>query len=516
MTVLPARTALPALPRWIFAPACAVLGGVAGLGQEPLHYVYPMLAALAAFLWISAGAKSARQAGLWAWLFATGYFAFALRWIVEPFQIDVARHGWMAPFALLFLSSGLALFWGAAGALAHRLGRTPFWRHLALVLALGLAELARGYVLTGFPWAGFAQAMLDTRAVAWLPVLGPNGLGLFVWAIAAMPAAIFLARSGIARALALSPIIVMHALEVARPASIPILTDTPLVRIVQPNAPQHEKWNPDNAGKFFWRQIDFSAAPGTRVPTTPDTGPVRPELIVWPETAIPTVLHLADEALARVQEAAAGTPVVLGMQRVSGAEYFNSLLVVDPVGQVGDVYDKHHLVPFGEYMPFADFFARFEVFGLAVASGYAAGPGPRLVELGGIGTALPLICYEAVFPQHARAPGMRPRLLLQITNDAWFGNYAGPQQHLAQARMRAIEQGLPLVRSANTGISAVIDAHGRVVEQIPMVRAGFADAPLPFALMPTPYAKTGDWPVLMFLVLGFAGLIVARVSRKAA
>jgi len=211
-----------------------------------------------------------------------------------------------------------------------------------------------------------------------------------------------------------------------------------------------------------------------------------------------------------IAQAAAGTPVVLGIQREEERRYFNSLVRLDGRGAVSDLYDKHHLVPFGEYMPAASFFARFDILGLAARAdaGYSAGPGPALVDLGQLGQALPLICYEAVFPQDVNGAPSRPDLLLQITNDAWFGTYAGPQQHLAQARLRAIEQGVPMIRVANTGISAVIDPAGRIIDALPLGRAGFLDVPVPVAGAPTLYARSGDWLALLAAFVAFGALVI--------
>jgi apolipoprotein N-acyltransferase len=267
------------------------------------------------------------------------------------------------------------------------------------------------------------------------------------------------------------------------------------VRVVQPNAPQHEKWDPEKAPVFFWRQVDATAA-----------GDV-PDLVVWPETAIPQLLNYAGDTLEVVTEAARGAPVALGMLREDDGRGHNSLIVLDGQGEISEIYDKHHLVPFGEYMPFPGLFRSLGIRGLAERAdmGYAPGPGPEVVRLGGL-DALALICYEAVFPRNTRVDGARPDLLLQITNDAWFGTSSGPQQHLAQARMRAIEQGLPLVRSANTGISAVIDPRGRIVTSIPLGTHGFVDAGLPMPVPPPLYARTGDWPVAALLAIGLVAL----------
>jgi apolipoprotein N-acyltransferase len=206
--------------------------------------------------------------------------------------------------------------------------------------------------------------------------------------------------------------------------------------------------------------------------------------------------------------------VVLGVLRYEDDRVFNSMVHLDGNGQIAGLYDKYHLVPFGEYMPLGDLAARIGFFGLAAQAGqgYSPGPGAELMSLGDFGPAVPLICYEAVFPQDVNAAPGRARLLLQITNDAWFGTWSGPYQHLAQARMRAIEQGLPMVRAANTGISAVIGPRGRILASIPLGQAGYADAKLPEPLPPTLYARSGDWPV--FLLLLVAAIGIAGVQRR--
>jgi apolipoprotein N-acyltransferase len=280
-----------------------------------------------------------------------------------------------------------------------------------------------------------------------------------------------------------------------------------VVRLVQPNAAQHLKWDPDLALEFFLRQVGFTAA-------APPTGAPRPALVVWPEVAVPYALDRADAALERIAAAAQGAEVALGIQRQDDAgRWFNAMVRLDETGRLADVYDKHHLVPFGEYMPFADLFARWGIFGLAanLAGGFTPGPGPRLVDFGPVGRVLPLICYEVIFPRGIARAGARPDLLLQLTNDAWFGEVSGPWQHLAQARLRAVEQGLPLMRAANTGISAGFDPWGRELGRIALGTAGFVDLPLPRPLPPTPYARWGDWPVLPALaVLAALGFAVFR------
>jgi apolipoprotein N-acyltransferase len=272
------------------------------------------------------------------------------------------------------------------------------------------------------------------------------------------------------------------------------------------------KWRPDYRERFFVRHLDLTAQP-------PAAGKPKPDLILWPETAVPFLLDQPGDGLAMVSEAARGTPVALGIQREQGLRYYNSLAIITAGGKVGAVYDKVHLVPFGEYIPFGDALARFGISAFAAreGNGYSAGKAQAVINLGRLGKVQPLICYEAVFAQDVARVPERPDWMMQITNDDWFGKVSGPVQHLAQARFRAIEFGLPVARSANTGISALIDARGRVVESLPMGAEGVIDAPLPGSLPPTRYARVGDGPVVegLFaaLALLFAAALKSRVDR---
>jgi apolipoprotein N-acyltransferase len=472
-------------------------GAVTALGQAPVSAEPLGIAGLFAGLALFLASGTWRTAFAAGWAFGTGYFALALFWIVEPFLVDVARHGWMAPFALVFMAGGLALFWGAAFAVAQRIGGAVAW-----AAALALAELARGYVLTGFPWALVGYIWTDSGALQWAAWVGPYGLTFvtlllvaLVWAaLARRPAPWLLAAPLPFVALALS------GAALAPPPQE--LSGRPIVRLVQPNAPQSEKWDPDRVVEFYRRQLGYSAAPGDP----------PPDLIVWPESAIPWPLDVAGPVLGEIAAAANGIPVVLGLNRREDGRWYNALVVVDAAGVVAQLYDKHHLVPFGEYVPFGGLSRALGLRSFAAQDGYgyAAGPGPRMLDLGRFGRTLPLICYEAIFPQGVRAAPERPDLLLQITNDAWFGEISGPYQHLAQARVRAVEQGLPLVRVANTGVSAVIDPAGRILAEIPLGQAGFLDHPVPAARPPTLHARTGDWPVFVLVLATLAGGILRR------
>ncbi|MHC0053431.1 apolipoprotein N-acyltransferase [Actibacterium sp. D379-3] len=478
-------------------------GGVASAGQAPFGLWPVALLGFAGLFALILPARSPWGATRLAWLGGAGYFGAALIWIVQPFLVDVARDGWMAPFALALMGFGLALFWGAAGYAAAWLRAGRPGRALALVATLTAAELARSYVLTGFPWALIGHMWIDSPALQLAAVTGAHGLTVLALLAVLLPLGFGL--RGLAAAVALvAGVFAFGALRLAQPV-IPA-ADAPVIRLIQPNAAQSLKWRDDMMRVFLRRQLGLTATPSDPMP----------DLIVWPETAIPYTLHSAGPVLAQIAGAAGGVPVVLGIQRRDAGGVYNSAIAIDALGQVSQLYDKHHLVPFGEYMPLAALFARIGVFGLAAGDsfGYASGPGARVWDLGALGDVLPLICYEAIFPQDLRAAPRRADWVLQITNDAWFGTFSGPYQHLAQARLRAVEQGLPVLRAANTGVSAAIGPMGRVLGQLPLNTAGQLTVPLPPALPPTPYARLGDWPALVLIVLALAGLARRRAAES--
>ena len=479
--------------------AFAAVGALMSLGQVPVDRPAALVLGIAMAMSMFPEIRRIRAAFWSGWALGAAYFALSLSWIVEPFFVDAARHGWMAPFALAFMAGGLALFWGAAFALARWRGGGPLRDALALAVVWSAAEAARAHVLTGFPWNSVAQAALDTPAAPLLALVGPQGttfmlllaIALFVWIADRV--------TTLAYPVGVIALIALAALT-WQPAAPPPREDAPLVRIIQPNAPQTEKWDPARAPVFFERARSFTALGDA------------PDLVVWPETSIPEWLNRADPWLDLVSEASRGAPAIVGIQRYDGLRFYNSLVVLGRGGQVRSLYDKAHLVPFGEYVPLGGLMARFGIHGLAAneGGGYSAGQGGTLIDLPGIGAATPLICYEGIFAEELHRTDPRPRLMVLITNDAWFGTRSGPYQHLAQARMRAIEQGLPMVRAANTGVSAMIDARGRVTHSLPLGQAGAIDAPLPPALPPTLYARMGELPVLLWLALATAALIFWR------
>lgn len=478
-----------------------VLGFLAGAAlagaQAPLSWPILLFVGLPVLFRLLDGCRGPIGGALLGWAAGLGYFAADLFWIVEPFMVDAARFGWMAPFALAGMAGGLALFWAAAFGLARAVWPPGPSRVLVLAALWTFADYARAHVLTGFPWGLPAYAWIETPVAQTAALFGPHvlgfltlvaglSLGLATWRGAAMAAALVAAgwTLGMVRLAAPAP-------ERAEPV---------IVRLVQPNARQEEKWLPGKDAEFFQRLIDL-----TRAPADP-----MPDVTLWPETAVSFVLD--DDPAAQALAAAATGPagrLITGIRRVElwpqGQVWFNSLAVLAPDGAEQGIYDKHHLVPFGEYIPKAGLVARLGIPGLETLTGggFSPGPGPRLVAPPGLPPFLPLICYEAIFPDGARAPGGRPEWIVQLTNDAWFGEVSGPYQHLAQARARAIEQGVPLARAANTGISAMIDARGEIVESLGLGRAGYIDVALPGALPPTLYFMLGDWPGLAAIAFIF-------------
>ena len=491
-------------PGWPLAGAAFGLGSVMASGQAPLGMWGLTLLALWGLTVLVVRAGTTGQ-GLWLGLFGgIGYFGVTLSWIVDPFLIDPEVYGWLAPFALLGVAVGFALFWALAAGLAVRFAPGPRVRAALFAVTLALVEMWRGVLWTGFPWGMIGHVWIDTPFAQLGALVGPTGLTALTTLAAALPVVAGAWSVPILALVAAGGI----AWAAARPAA-PLGGDaSPMVRVIQPNAEQHLKWDPDRAATFLRRGLDLTAAAGA-------PGVRRPDLVVWPETSVPYLLDGAEEVLAEIAAAAGGATPVVGIQRVDGPRAWNSLVVLGPGGAVEDLYDKHHLVPFGEYMPFGD--VLFETFGISAlaaksGNGFSAGPGPAILDLGRLGKALPLICYEALFPEDIHAAPGRADYLLQITNDAWFGHLTGPWQHLAQARFRAIEQGLPLIRSANTGISAVVDAKGRILAELPLDVPGLLDVALPGPLPPTPYARTGDRPVVLLLLA--LALILALVPAR--
>lgn len=513
-------------------------GAVSALAQAPFHIAPVLFLTFPVLVWLLDGAAAPGRTGLRrlrpaaavGWLFGFGYFLAGLWWIGAAFLVEAETFGWMMPIAVLALPAGLALFTAAGAAVARLLWVDSPLRILSLSLALTAAELARGHLFTGFPWNLIGQAVgfsdLTAQAASVVGVYGLTALGLVVFATPAVLAADETAGRRWTR----GAVLAIAALAVAgdlgygafRLASAPaLLADDdgggrPRVRIVQPAIDQARKWDPESRLAAVDGLIDLSE----RRTDERTLGSLSFALVVWPETALPFFLTEQPAALARIGEMVGpGTLLVTGAPRVEpagdGRLYYNSVYAIAEGGRIVDAYDKVHLVPFGEYLPLEPVLSRLGLAKLAEGvGGFSAGPGNRTVQLPGLGSAGFLVCYEIIFPGAVVSQDERPDFLINVTNDAWFGNTPGPYQHFDLARMRAIEEGLPVIRSANTGISGIIDGYGRVMVSLDLGTRGVVDGFLPTALPRTPFSIYGPYLLLTFYV--FSVTLLLAGGRKSA
>lgn len=491
---------------WRRQSIAAVLGVSAAVALPPFYALPLLIPAFTGLVWLIDGARSFRSAFAAGWWFGFGHFVVGLYWVGEALLVDPAKFGWMIPFAVPGLSAGLALFPALAATLAYLSGRPGPGRVLFLASSWTAAEWLRGHILTGFPWnlIGYvwtaSDAMLQLAAVT-----GIYGLSLVTVITAAVPAGLAGARPPHGKWLAAVTGAMLAAIWVAGSLRLEAAqtSDVPGVRlrIVQPDIPQTDKWSADKREEHFASLLRLSAT-SAKDPVT---------AIIWPETALPFAPDMDSGVRKRIAAIAPpGGLVITGAPRVveqagGRMKVWNSVVAIDKSGRVVATYDKFHLVPFGEYMPLRRYLPLD-----AIAAGpidLSAGTGPRTIYLPGMPSASPLVCYEIIFPGAVAASGNRPAWLLNVTNDAWFGESAGPHQHFAIARTRAVEEGLPLVRAANTGISAVVDPYGRIVARLGLGQSGILDSHLPKALIePTLYARYGNWilPAMLTAALGLA------------
>ncbi len=457
-----------------------------------------------------------RGALLRGWLFGFGYFCVVLHWIAYAFFVDAATYLWMMPFAVGGLAAVMAVYWGLAAVAARLLERWRFPTFFGFPLTLAMGEWLRGHLMTGFPWAVPGLAADGMGGVAQLAsVVGMTGLTLLVLLWAAALAAPFLASNRRQTHLAFG---LLSMLPVALIWGQWRLSEHPThfvdgvdVRIVQPNLSQDEKWRADNASKSFDDLIAASTAPA---------GDFNIRMIVWPESAVAFLIDESEGAKNVIRHSLVeGQFLLTGTLRRSrpdpSADYFTSIIAFDHTAKVVGVYDKWRLVPGGEFLPFA---AILQPLGfqkiVSLPGGFVSGPGAGAIELPDLGRLGALVCYEVAFPNDLVAAGPRPKALINVTNDGWFGQSTGPYQHLAQVRMRAIEQGLPILRSANTGISAVFDAYGREVASLGLGKKGYLDVHLPVPSTDTFYSRYGDWTLAGMVLLVALGGIATASARK--
>jgi apolipoprotein N-acyltransferase len=509
----------------------SVLALVAGAAAALAHPPFGLLPGLLGYGLLAALSDRPDPVRPWrsafwrGWLAGTAYFLIGCWWVAQAFLVDAADQGWMAPFAVALLAGGLGLFWGLASLLyAWVKPIQPIWKALVFAGCLSAAEWLRGHVLTGFPWdlpgESWAAGSAPSQAAA---VLGAYGLTWLTLALAvAIGAPLAFGRGRhrlVAAGVGVTALAALYGFGLQRLShAAPAALDAPVLRIVQADVPQTLLEDSGNFQIILSRYLRLTTQPAVR----------RPTIVIWPEGALPDSANDMLDARSWVQGAigrALGPDqlLLMGSYRLTGPpqapKYFNSLLALRRQGDglaLKTFYDKYRLVPFGEYLPLDTLMGALGIKKLVhVGDGFSAGPPPAPILAPGAPAMQPLICYEALFPGFTRQgealTGIRARWIVNVSDDAWFGPTSGPWQHLNLASYRAIEEGLPVIRSTPTGVSAVIDAYGRSPKalRLGLGAQGVIDAPLPPALAPTPYSRFGDAPFVLMLALS----LVAACSR---
>jgi apolipoprotein N-acyltransferase len=531
-----------ALARWVIllwgwrrASIAFVAGAASATAVAPFDLFAVLFVTFPILVWLidgsagsgaAAGRRRRRGALLGAasagWFFGFGYFLLGLYWIGSAFLVEADTFAWLMPFAIVLLPAGLALFTALGSALAALLWSASPWRVLGLASALTFSEWLRGWILTGFPWNvfGYALSGFDPLMQA-ASLFGVSGLTFVAVAVFSAPAAMVASDPADTRlrvlpaAAALGILVLVAGYGVWRLPSEPLAVQEDLrLRIVQPNIAQANKWRPELRSENFSRVLQLSDEA-----TSPDSSGIGDvDLLIWPETAVPFLVEEDDGVRAAIAALLPpGTRLITGSvrrqlgPRPDANEVYNSVLVLNDEAEIEAVYDKVRLVPFGEYLPFQDLLERIGLRQLTnLRGGFSAGEERVTVELDGLPPMSPLICYEIIFEGRVASRAARPDWLLNLTNDAWFGDSAGPRQHLRQARMRAVEEGLAVARAANTGISAVIDPYGRIVSELQLNSEGVIDAALPKPLPPTVFVRYGPIILAFLMVFGALGAGAGR------
>jgi apolipoprotein N-acyltransferase len=509
--------------------ALAFLAGALGaLAQPPFDFFAVCFVSFPVLVWLMDGIATGARSGLAAlraafglgWWFGFGYFVAGLWWTGAALLVEADQFAWALPFAILGLPALLAIFYGLATALARLLWSDDIGRLFALAAGFGIAEWLRATVLTGFPWNAIGYAAMPVpllmQSVGVVGTFGMNALAVLVFCLPAMLAA------GRQRRLALALGLVLVAAHLgygyARLAMPGPAGGTDLVvRLVQPSIRQDEKWDATERDRIFRTYLDLSRTP------LAENAP-RPDVILWPETAVPYLLTERPDALAAIGDLLQdGQLLLAGAVRAeagvgTATRYYNAVVAVDSSGTIVDAADKLHLVPFGEYVPLESILSRLGVTRIVESvGGFSPGASRRLLRLKEGVVALPLICYEIIFPGLVLQDAASAGLLLNVTNDAWYGDTPGPYQHFRQAQIRAVEAGLPLIRAANNGVSAVVDPKGRIVDALALDAVGVIDATVRVDHAPPPILGgpfVNGMTVIAFLAfIALALAIWARLRR---
>ena len=497
--------------RWLVA---FLAGAFAVLSQPPFDFFASLFVSFTLLVWLLDGASGMAEAGFirrlfpafWTgWWFGFGYFVAGLWWLGSAFLIDAEAFAWALPLAVLGLPAYLALFYGLATFIARALWSDGLGRICALALAFGLAEWLRSFVLTGFPWNAIGYGAMPVpvmmQSSALVGIFGMSALAVFVFSAPALIATKRGVIPGLVIALCLLVAHIGYGYWVLS-RSEQVADSDVIVRIVQPSIEQSMKWDEAERERIFQSLINL---------TTDAESDQTPTHIFWPETSIPFVLTSNAEALSRIGNALKdGQTLITGAVRQEQAggdqpaRYYNSILVIDDSGQIVAAADKLHLVPFGEYLPARSLLEAIGLEALAnVPGSFTPGSMRRTVPVSGGRHFLPLVCYEAIFPQDLKASGQSADFIVNVTNDAWYGDTPGPYQHFRQAQLRSVETGLPMLRVANNGISAVTDGRGRIIDGLSLNAIGYIDVKLPKKVAPMGsilFSTVIFW--LIFVILG--------------
>ena len=478
---------------WRRSLVALVAGAFAALAQAPFDFPAIGFVCFPVLVWLLDGAAGDAAAGrlrrlrpffVTGWWFGFGYFVAGLWWVGNAMLVDVGKYAWALPIAVLILPAWLALFYGLAAALARPLWTDGFGRIAALAAAFAVAEWLRGVVLTGFPWNAIGYAAMPVPPMMQsVTVVGMTGMNALTVLVFCLPALLAAPGRRMLVTVALAVLLAAHiGFGYARLALAPQGDgETLSARLVQPSIDQSHKWDAQARDQIFSTYLEMSARP-------PEQGRQPPTLIVWPETSIPFILQQWPQALSALGEMIRdGQTLLAGAVRFEGeapsdpsARFYNSIVAVNSAGVLYDAADKVHLVPLGEFVPFAGLLGRIGITKLVdLPGGFSAGARRHLIEVAPGIRAAPYVCYEVIFPGIVAAEAGDARLIVNVTNDAWFGNSPGPYQHLRQAQLRAVEAGRPMLRAANNGISAGIDSYGTIVDALRLDGIGNLDVALP-------------------------------------
>jgi apolipoprotein N-acyltransferase len=515
---------------WRQAGLAFLAGAIAVLALPPFDFIAAAPVSFVVLFLLLEGAIPRPQAGLLGrlmpamkigWWFGFGYFAAGLWWLGNALLAEGEQFVWAIPLAVLALPAALALFYALAAGLARIFWSEGIGSVAALGLGFGVAEWLRTFLFTGFPWNPVGHlAMPVPLLMQSASLVGVEGMNILAVIFFSLPALFVL---GVHRKTAALLFILMAASHggfgyyqlhmLPQPAATSVTA-----RLVQPSVNQSEKWDNAARDKIFSKLLELSSRP-------PAAGAARPSLIIWPETAVPFLLSEKPDAYTAIAGMLQdGQLLLAGAVRQEGkresgdqVRYYNSLLLIGDDGVLISASDKEHLVPFGEYLPAASLLESLGLTQIVTTPGGFSSGGPRKnISVPDKLKIDPLICYEVIFPRGIEASDGRAGVMVNVTNDAWYGRTPGPYQHLRAAQLRSVEQGMPLLRVANNGVSAAIDARGRIIDALALNSVATIDISIPGSLQPTPYLRYGGLIISVALLAcaAIAGLTILRARSR--